>query len=154
MFKIIFENFHLEKLLWIIKSGFKYIVLTGLIFAVLGGGYAFMFGEDKYEASTTLYAYSNPDYINDSSVNISGTELEAAQGLITSYIEVIDSSSFLKEVTASLKEQGVSGYKLAELKKNITAVPIENTAMFVVKVQDEMYAIPLGSIDSTINITP
>ena len=38
MFKTIINNFHLEKLIWIIKSKFLYMLLAALIGAVLTGG--------------------------------------------------------------------------------------------------------------------
>ena len=36
MFKIIFANFHLEKILWIIKSKMKTIIVFALIGAIIG----------------------------------------------------------------------------------------------------------------------
>ena len=65
MFKTIINNFHLEKLIWIIKSKFLYMLLAALIGAVLTGGYATLIQTSTYRAQISFYVYSNPDYVTD-----------------------------------------------------------------------------------------
>ena len=75
MLKTIINNFHIEKLFWIIKSKLKYMILVGLFFGVLAGGATFVLRQDTYAAQISFYVYSNPDYINDSGINLSSSEV-------------------------------------------------------------------------------
>ncbi len=134
MFKIIFANLHLEKILWSVKTKILYIILLALVGGVLGGIFAVMFGQDVYRANITMMAYSNPDYATDSGININVTEVQAAQQLITSYSSVIKSSIFLESVieTAGLQDE----YTADVLQPRVNAIQVQGTSMFTVFVTD------------------
>ena len=107
MFKIIINNLHLEKILWIIKTKLKYMILIGLICGILAGGFTFVTRTNTYAAEISFYVYSNPDYINDSGINLSTGEIGQASSLLTSYLHILQSQSFLQSVIdeAGLSEQ-------------------------------------------------
>ena len=153
MFKIIFAHLHLEKLCWIIKSKLKYMILFALIGGILGGVYAIMFGSSVYRADITLQVYSRPEYASDSGVNITSSDLSAAQGLISSYLQVLRSSKFLNEV---ISEAGLEDkYSVGVLKNEVTASAIKDTAFFTIYVYDanpqnaQLIANTIGEMAST-----
>ncbi len=135
MFKIIINNLHLEKIFWIIKTKIKYMILIGLICGIAVGGYTLMTKKNTYAAEISLYVYSNPDYINDSGINLSSGEISSASSLLTSYLHILQSQSFLQSVidAADIGEQGYTPNKLV---KSISAYAVQGTAVFNVVVYD------------------
>lgn len=135
MFKIILSNLHLEKILWIVKSKLKYMILSALLLAVLAGSYGYFFQSATYMATISFYVYSNPDYATDSGVNISSSEVTSARSLLPSYMQILNSNSFLSQVivAADLENE----YSVGMLKQRIGATAVENTAVFNVTVYDE-----------------
>ena len=134
MFKIIFTNFHLEKILWILKSKMRGIIVFALIGAIAGGLYATYLGESVYRCEITLHVYSNPDFASDSDLNISSADLATAQTLMTSYEQVLRSNNFL---TAVIENAGLSKhYTVETLQKEVTASSVSGTALFEVYVYD------------------
>lgn len=135
MFKILIQNFHLEKVIWSIKSKIKYMILAGLICALFFGVYASVTSTSTYVAKVTFYVYSNPDYVNDTGVNISSTEITQASNLLESYKQIMYSRTFLSSV---LEESGLEGqYTTDSLKRRISVEPVEKTAVFSVSVYDQ-----------------
>ncbi len=135
MFKIFFANLHLEKIFWIIKSKILYIVMFALIGGAIGGAYALFFSQDIYRSEITMTAFSNPDYANDTGININVSDVQSAQQLITSYSSVLTSSIFLNDV---LEASGLQDeYNVVMLQKRISARQINNTSMFVIYVIDQ-----------------
>lgn len=134
MFKIFFANLHLEKILWIIKSKILYIIMFALVGGAVGGAYALFMGQDLYRSEITMTAFSNPDYANDSGININVSDVQSAQQLITSYSSVLTSSIFLNDVleASGLQDQ----YSVLALQRRISARQITNTSMFVIYVVD------------------
>lgn len=135
MFKNILANLHLEKILWIIKSKLKYMILSALIFALLGGGYAYVSQRATYVATISFYIYSSPDYVTDTDVNISSNDIISAKALLSSYMQIIGSNTFLNKVIqeAELEDQ----YSVKMLQARIGAAAVENTTVFNVSVYDE-----------------
>lgn len=134
MFNILIQNFHLEKVIWSIKSKAKYMILAGLIFAMCSGVYASVTSSSTYVANVTFYVYSNPEYMNDTGVNISSTEITQAYNLLESYMQIIYSKSFLNSV---LEEAELEGrYTTEMLKRRISAKTVEKTSVFSVSVYD------------------
>lgn len=134
MFKVMLSNFHLEKIVWIIKSKLMYIVFAGLVLALLGGAYAGLMGGSVYRTSTSLYIYSNQDYVNETDVNIGSNDFTAAKSLLDSYMQIIKSSSFLTKV---IDETGLTDYSVDGLRAEISTSAVSNTAIFTVYVMDE-----------------
>lgn len=133
MFKIIILNFHLEKIFWILKVNVIYIMFSTMLFAFLAGLYAYFTSASTYEAQISFYVYSNPDYITDSTINISSTEIAQAKGLLASYMQILESNSFLDNV----REETQLNYGISELRSRIRASAVDNTAVFIVSVFDE-----------------
>lgn len=135
MLKTIINNFHIEKLFWIIKSKLKFMILIGLIFGVITGGASFYIRQDTYAAQITFYVYSNPDYIGDSGINLSSSEVGNAAALLPSYLQILKSTSFLESV---IDASGIDPllYTPGVLKKEISASAVSGTAVFKVAVYD------------------
>jgi len=135
MFKTILSNFHLEKIIWSVKIKWKYIVVLVLIMSLAFGALAYYTQTSTYLAKISLYVYSSPDYVIDTGVNLSSSDFAQAKTLLDSYMQIINSNTFLKEV---IKEAGLEDtYTVSELRKNIKAEAIANTAVFNVSVYDE-----------------
>lgn len=130
MFETILSNFHLEKIFWILKVKLKYILFISILFALLAGVYANYTRTSTYEAQISFYVYSNPDYISDPTVNINYSDFNLARNLLTSYMQIIRSKSFLTEVK---NETGLP-YSVEYLNSNIRSSAVENTAVFIVSV--------------------
>lgn len=135
MFKIILANFHLEKILWILKKKIKYMILVGLIFSFLGAAFALATQETTYMARISFYVYTDPDYINESGVNLSASEVASAKILLDSYMQILRSTTFLKEVIEELDLKD-AGYSATYLQRQISSAAEENTAVFYVFVHD------------------
>lgn len=130
MFDIILSNFHLEKVFWVLKVKLKYILLVTILFALAAGVYADYTRTSTYAAQISFYVYSNPDYISDPSVNINSSDFTQATKLVTSYMQILRSKTFLRKV---LEETGLP-YSVEYIRSSISSTPIENTAAFFVNV--------------------
>ena len=135
MLKTIIQNFHLEKIFWIIKSKLRYMILVGLIFGTLAGGFTYLTRVDTYAAQISLYVYSRPDYINDNGINLSSSELSAASSLLNSYMQILKSRSFLTSIIEEA-ELDPNEYTPNYLARNIQANAVGGTAVFKVTVYD------------------
>lgn len=133
MFKTIINNFHLEKLIWIIKTNLLRMICAALVGAVLVGGYAMMTQTATYQAKITFYVYSNPDYVTDTGVNLSSSDIVQANSLLASYLQIMNSNTFLNKV---IEKTGLEEYTVSALKKRIKASSVSNTAVFEVSVFD------------------
>ena len=98
MLKTILQNFHLEKIFWIIKTKLKYMILAGLVVGVLAGGFTYLTRTEIYAAQISLYVYSKPDYVYDNGINLSSADLSEASSLLNSYMQILKSRSFLASV--------------------------------------------------------
>ena len=135
MLKTILQNFHLEKLFWIIKKKLKYIILVGLLAGVLAGGYGYLHKSEIYAAQISLYVYSKPDYVNDNGINLSSADLNEASFLTNSYTQILLSRSFLESI---IEEAGLDPrrYSPNGLARSISSSTVPGTAVFKVTVFD------------------
>ncbi|MCR4903453.1 MAG: AAA family ATPase [Butyrivibrio sp.] len=133
MLNTVLENFHLEKFFWVLKAKLKYMVFAGLIMAVLAGILGFGMTSEVYRARVSFYVYTSPDYVNSSGVNLSSSEIASANKLITSYIEILNSRSFLQSLLDYLD---LEGYSITDLSSEISTSVVSNTAIFYVYVYD------------------
>lgn len=132
MLETILNNFHLEKILWILRKRIAYIVILGVLGGMAGGVYAYLTDRTLYRAEVSFYVYSDPDYVYDSSINISNSEFTQAKNLVQSYILILKSHTVLEKV---LEEAGFD-YGTETLMKMITTSVVENTAVFYVYAYD------------------
>lgn len=136
MLKTIIDNFHIDKIIWIIISKLKFMILIGLIAGVITGALTYYMRTDTYMAQISLYVYSNPDYITDSGINISTSDISSANSLLNSYMQILKSDSFLRSVIEEA-ELADYGYTIGYLRKNISSQAVSGTAVFKVFVYDE-----------------
>lgn len=132
MLETILNNFHLEKILWILRKRIAYIMILGVLGGMAGGTYAYLTNSTLYRAEVSFYVYSDPDYVYDSSVNISNSEFTQAKNLVQSYILILKSNTILEKV---LEEEGLD-YKVETLSRMIGTSVVENTAVFYVYAYD------------------
>lgn len=132
MLETILNNFHLEKILWILRKRIAYIIILGALGGMAGGAYAYLTSSTLYRAEVSFYVYSDPDYVYDSSVNISNSEFTQAKNLVQSYILILKSNTVLEKV---LEEAG-EDYGAEILASKIATSVVENTAVFYVYVYD------------------
>lgn len=133
MFYTILENFHLEKILSTLKNNIVYMVITGVVVALVSGIAGSSFSYASYCADVSFYVYSNPDSVTDTSINQTTSEISQANKLITSYIQVLKSSAFLSQVVDKLP---IDGYSVEKLQRNISTKTVTDTAIFIVYVYD------------------
>lgn len=133
MIETIISNFHLEKIMYIIKKRLAWMILLGALCSMAGGAYAYMTGTTIYRAKISFYVYSNPDYVYDSSVNISNTDFTTAKNLVKSYTLIMKSQTVLDKV---IKDTGITGYSAASLASHIYTAEESGTAVFYVYVDD------------------
>ena len=132
MLETILNNFHLEKILWILQKRIAYIMILGVLGGMAGGAYAYLTNSILYRAEVSFYVYSDPDYVYDSSVNISNSEFTQAKNLVQSYILILKSNTILQKV---LEEAGLD-YGTEALSGRIGTSVVENTAVFYVYTYD------------------
>ncbi|MBR4667405.1 MAG: hypothetical protein IKO76_01460, partial [Butyrivibrio sp.] len=126
MLKTIIDNFHIDKIIWIIISKLKFMILIGLIAGVITGALTYYMRTDTYMAQISLYVYSNPDYITDSGINISTSDISSANSLLNSYMQILKSDSFLRSVIEEA-ELADYGYTIGYLRKNISSQAVSGT---------------------------
>ena len=109
MLETILNNFHLEKILWILQKRIAYIMILGVLGGMAGGAYAYLTNSTLYRAEVSFYVYSDPDYVYDSSVNISNSEFTQAKNLVQSYILILKSNTILQKVLDAVKDYVENG---------------------------------------------
>ncbi len=133
MFNTILENFHFEKILTALKNSIVYMIVAGVLTALIAGIFGNSFTYREYCSSVSFYVYYNPDNVNDSGVNQTSSEISAANKLITSYIQVLKSSSFMEAVSEELQ---MDGYTADRIKRSITTRAMSDAPIFVVYAYD------------------
>lgn len=108
-----------------------------LLVAVLGGCIAFSITffliTPMYEAETLMYVNNNDISIGSTSVSISSGQLVAAQQLVDTYIVILKSRKTLEAV---ISDTGVD-YSVKELRRMISAEPINSTEVFTVNIKSD-----------------
>ena len=107
-------------------------MILGVLGGMAGGAYAYLTNSTLYRAEVSFYVYSDPDYVYDSSVNISNSEFTQAKNLVQSYILILKSNTILQKV---LEEAGLD-YGTEALSGRIGTSVVENTAVFYVYTYD------------------
>lgn len=59
MLETILNNFHLEKILWILQKRIAYIMILGVLGGMAGGAYAYLTNSTLYRAEVSFYVYSD-----------------------------------------------------------------------------------------------
>ena len=116
----------IKQLLMALWSRRWVILLTGVLFAAMLFGYAWLFVAPTYSASAQLYVNNN--YSDSSSV--SSSQIVAAQNLADTYMVILESRSVLTEV---IKQTGLP-YTYREIKEMVSAAAVNGTEIFEVEV--------------------
>lgn len=132
MIETILSNFHLEKILWIVKKRLALMLIIGAMCGAAGGAFAMLTNENTYTASVSFFVYSNPDYVSDTSVNMSGQELALAKSLVQSYTLVLKSDTVMNAVI----EQLDLPYAPKQLAASINYQMVEDTSVFYITVSN------------------
>ena len=106
------------------------IILASLIGAGMFFGAAYFLIVPRYEASVKLYVNNTSIAVGGTSVSISASELTAAQGLVDTYIVILNSRSTIDQV---IKSANLS-YSYEDLCDMLTAEPINETEIFQITV--------------------
>ena len=121
---------HIVRTLW---KRVWLIVLSALLAAVVGFSIA-MFGiAPTYSSSVKLYVNNTAFSLGNASFSISASELSAAQSLVRTYGDILDSRSTLERV---IEKAGVD-YTWKELSEMIVYAPSNNTEIMRVTVTCE-----------------
>jgi capsular exopolysaccharide synthesis family protein len=150
MFQTILSNFRFEKIFWILRVKFIYILLVSILFALFAGVYANYTRTSTYLAQIYFYVYSNPDYITDSNININGSDLLQARNLVSSYMQILRSKTFINK----LREETGLPYSAKYIRKNISATSVEDTAVFIVSVYNPNPEDAMNIANAIGNIAP
>lgn len=103
------------------------VILCALLAGALMFTYTFCFVTPLYQASVTIYVNNGGD--NDTG-SISSTDLAVALRLVTTYVNILKSDTVLEKV---IEDAGVE-YTAEDVRKMVTAEPVEETEMFKVMV--------------------
>lgn len=108
-----------------------------ILVAILGGVIAFTYAtysiKPKYQTSTLMYVNNNAISMNSSKgFTVSASSLSAAQGLVDTYVVILNTR---KTLTAVLEKSGLdSKYSYGQLKSMIYAEAVNGTEIFQVTV--------------------
>ncbi|MBQ7548584.1 MAG: hypothetical protein IJT03_02640 [Clostridia bacterium] len=119
------------KLLLAIWHNIIIVILVAAVFAVATAGFTYAFIEPTYDASTMIYVNNNNKYSSDQDSSISSSALTAAQELVNTYIVILQSRTTISEII----EYANLDMNYADLKKMITATPVNSTEFFEVTVR-------------------
>jgi capsular polysaccharide biosynthesis protein len=150
MFDTILSNFHIEKIFWILKVKLQYIIFVAVLFALAAGAYANYTSTSTYMAQISFYVYSNPDYITDPTVNINSSDFSQATKLVTSYMQILKSKTFLRKVQ---EETGLP-YSVEYIRGSISSTPILDTAAFIVNVYNPVPENAMNIANAIGNLAP
>ena len=139
----------LRKVFSMLKKRVLYIILGTLITAVLAGCVTEFFITPKYNASCTLYVYSNTDRVSTDS-SIGSSELTASQQLVNTYIVVLESDSVLQQVIENLELE----MTVSQLRSMISCAQINETEVFQVQVTSAVPALAADIANAIADVAP
>lgn len=117
----------IKRIIWKLLSRMWIILLIGVLCGSMTFGYAYMFLTPQYSASAQLYV--NNTY-GESTPGFSSSQLSAAQGLVYTYVVILESRSVMEQV----QEQTKLNYSYSQLRAMVSAAPVDDTEVFKVTV--------------------
>lgn len=124
------ETIDKKRLFTALKRRFWVIAVAAVGLALIFFGVTKLFVKPEYTATTKLYVNNSSFSVGGTSFSISASELTAAQGLVDTYIVIMNSKVTLSEVI----EKTQVPYEAEGLRDMITAAPINETEIFEVSV--------------------
>ena len=116
---------HLLKKLW---EKVWLILIVAVLCGAIAFGYTYLFIKPMYSASTMVYV--NNKTLSVGQFSITGSDLTASQGLISTYMVLLRNRTTLEQLRA---EKGLS-YSAEELNKMISGGSVNNTSVFRITV--------------------
>lgn len=121
---------HIVKTLW---KRFWIIILSGLVAAAVGFSVSAFLITPTYSSQVKLYVNNSAISLGNTSFSISASEITAAQSLVKTYGEILDSRSTLERII----EKANVKYDWKELSEMITYEPSNGTEIMSVTVVSE-----------------
>lgn len=128
-----FEDISLKRLAEILLKKIGFIVAATLIAGVLAFIYSEMMIVPEYESSVSLYVNNETETTVNKTL---GSDIQASQMLVDTYIVIIKSDTVLNQVSQKLVEKNILGYDAEMLRSSITASAVDATEIFEVTVRD------------------
>lgn len=132
------EELDIIELLYAIKNKVKYIIITVVIFAMLGLIYSKFLVTPMYKSSTTFVLSKSKESSTQSETSSSSTEaitqsdISLNSKLVSTYSEIIKSKTIAKEVIDSL---GLD-MSISEFKSNISVTSKDDTELIEITVSN------------------
>ena len=120
----------LFKLVRVLFSKSLVIILVALLVGSLVFAGTYFFITPTYKATASIYVNNSSVSLGSARLTISNSELSASNGLVSTYIYILQSRTTLEDVI----EQAALPYAFKDLKEMIEATPVTNTAAFDVTV--------------------
>lgn len=121
----------LRKVFEMLKKKIVYIVLIGIVGAILSACFTNFFIDSQYTATVKLYAYSSSDYILSPESSINSSQIDASEKLVKTYLEVVKSYAFLEKVADKFDNTITAG----QIKSMMSCAQIEGTLAFQISVR-------------------
>lgn len=137
---------NLEKLLYVIRKRIILIIALGIACAVLAGALSYVLVTPEYSSSVKLYV----NMTREQQTYITQSDITVAKSLVSTYIVVIKSDSFLEQVA---ERAGVS-YTPEKIKSEISAGAISNTEAFTVTVTDRDKDVAFSIAEAIADLAP
>ncbi|MBQ9859531.1 MAG: hypothetical protein IJO76_02495 [Clostridia bacterium] len=103
------QELNLKTLVDVLLQNLKWILIFGIILAVLFGGYKEFFVEDSYASTCSMYVMNLTTTDNgtaSTTAGISSTGLTASQQMVNEYIALLKSNMIIDDVAVILHQQG------------------------------------------------
>ncbi len=106
------------------------IVVMSVLGAVMAFCFTYYFVTPLYQSSAMLYVNNNNVSLGDVTMSLSASDISASRGLVDTHIAILKARTTLNDI---IDRAGVSRTP-AELRKMISAVPVNSTEIFEVVV--------------------
>ena len=130
------ENDYIEidlaRLLRALWQHFWIILLSMIVFGAAGFGYAHYLITPLYQSDVQMYVNNADISVGSTSIKFSQGDLLAAQGLVDTYIVILNSRPMLDDVIEEL----ALPYSYEQLKSMISAEAVNGTEVFQITVTD------------------
>ncbi len=129
-----FDDINLRQLTDLLLRKIGLIIAITLLAGILAFVYSEIMISPEYESSVTMYVNNESESTMQKTL---GSDIQASQMLVDTYIVIIKSDTVLNEVSKKLTEKELYGYTAEGLRNGITANAVDATEIFEVKVKSE-----------------
>lgn len=121
------EEIDLKEMLDYFKGKLAWILLTMIVFVILGNAYTILTRVPMYRSSTTIVL------VSEHNEGYNTSEWQLNKNLVSTYSEIIKSRKVLEPVIENLKLE----YSYGQLKSNVTVSSVTNTEIIRIAVGDK-----------------